>query len=1016
MTASAGRVDPRYTPFIATRCLLHRGSKPRAVEGAAAAMCFVLPGSPATGCSEPTQQTRLLELLSPIELSQKEQVFTLAMTLTRERSRAGRMREEASRATGALLVDYLDASGRPLLAANGTRIRGSCGATLIAPSYAITAAHCVDGATMDLESVVLELYRPTPALDQGFLRATTLTGTFPNFDHPRLGEADGYFVDRYSCALVSRCSEDFGGPVDCDVVSGSAVDTALIHCEGAPGLKYGFLDVASEDDLQAEVFLPWKHEVYDFAADTNDDRWEHYVAFTGDPSDNYHYFGREGAGQEANQLLPLVFVPFGDGTPHSKLSVASTVTTDLWGCHGTSGSGALQEATNGHWQLLGPMTAGNPELDAYLCDHVPSLDGYSREPGTLGLGYQLLSTTRQLTAAHQARLSADCGSFHENASSCRTHLECLRGYLASTPAGSLFTDSARPADAQELEADEDRVVRLSSGDVVSFSGFWLEAGHHYRVGLDVASSAGCSSMPCPEVSVGLSGRALTSVPLHAGSWQKVPVAAGFLAELTGTAALEVGVTGGGEFEIGALSLRLEGQPNSFDSLAERLEASLYDVDESASAAQPMRYVGDGKAGFAAWLLPHERMVLTRQGLVAGRRWVVRFSASSEQRLTCGFVDAAGQVKLAADCSGGRAELDDRQSTEGARAGFFIETAGDDAGTAMDDLIVVSDQAPDTDSDDIPDSVDDCPDGPVSPGTELAIDLPIASSWQVCLPGPTSVQVPVASITNACEPPAVRGLLSTVNGHDASAFGIEVSKADGSILLPLGIHEITWEVSDASGNVRATRKHAVTVVEVLDEACCQPVQSVMTGTSEPDGFAVDAGDGGCVLAGAGDDLIASSTGPSWLFGGDGSDFLSSARDGDLLVGGDGNDVLRSAGGGKLVAYGGSGDDTIHASSSASAFISGGPGADVIVGSDGPDEIFPGSGTLAVLCGEGDDRVTLYDVCEAVNGLQLVGGLGTDRLTAPAPRETLEQRGVSIDGFETFVVEADQAYLSDCYSGG
>jgi len=89
------------------------------------------------------------------------------------------------------------------------------------------------------------------------------TCTFPDYTHPRLTAADGYLVDRYPCLLVSRCSTAYGGPVNCDATQAAGGDTALVRCGGAPGAKYGFVDVAATDVPGAEVFVSWEHEVLD---------------------------------------------------------------------------------------------------------------------------------------------------------------------------------------------------------------------------------------------------------------------------------------------------------------------------------------------------------------------------------------------------------------------------------------------------------------------------------------------------------------------------------------------------------------------------------------------------------------------------------------------------------------------------------------------------------------------------------------------------------------------------------
>src|SRR5262249_30068787 len=143
-------------------------------------------------------------------------------------------------------------------------------------------------------------------------------------------------------------------------------DIALVRCDGSPGNKYGFVDIAPSDAMTAAVFMPWKHEIYDLPEDSSDPRWAHYTSYS-THENNYHYFGVDSSGVEQNQLLPLVAPDFDGGLQHSKLYASgNVVTTDLLGCHGSSGSGVLQENDGGLLQLLGPADLGNHEHNAYL--------------------------------------------------------------------------------------------------------------------------------------------------------------------------------------------------------------------------------------------------------------------------------------------------------------------------------------------------------------------------------------------------------------------------------------------------------------------------------------------------------------------------------------------------------------------------------------------------------------------------------------------------------------------------
>jgi hypothetical protein len=869
------------------------------------------------GCAAGRDGGAAAEVRAGIELSQHGTVFTLATNLVPQRTRAARLRELAARATGALLLPFVDGAGQPQLAANGTRVRGSCGVTFIAPSYAVTAAHCVDATTIDLGALTVEMYRPTPALGESFLAATRLTGTFPDFSHARLAGGDGYFVDRAACTLISRCSDSFGGPLNCDAADASGADAALVRCDGAPGAKYSYLDVAADDPASAELYMPWKHEIYDAPlTDETDGRFAHYVAYTGDNADNYHYFGSDAGGVEQNQLLPLVSADFADGTPHHKVgNVGAIVQTDLYGCHGTSGSGVLQPGTTGFWQLIGPAILGDSEHAAYLCDHIPSLDGSARAPGAPGISYMGVAATQALYAQNLPALLADCDPMAAGAATLDLHLACALGGLQASAANAAFAAHVHAASGySSLDALHGPAAALAGGETATLGGFALTAGQHYRVGLDAWPAAGCPSGPCPQLSVALGAGApvVLAGAFEAPPPAPAPLAATFAADATAPATLVFTVDGGDGLEVGAPTVRREDRVQTFDTQAERLEAVLLDLTDSSGRAQPARFVGDGAQGFAAWVLPNERLVLTHQALAPGRRWTAKFTASpAPAALSCGLLAADGQVARRTDCASGLAQLGDREALAGARAGFFIEVPASGAAVAIDDLQLVSDAMPDSDGDGIPDVVDPCPYGPQPPGQDVRVDLPAASTVNVCVPEPATIAVPVPRVENACDPPVLAGSLTAVRGRTLDALAVAVPAGDGKVLLPLGTHTITWEVRDAAGHVYASIDHAVTVVHAPGPSCCAMGQALSTGTSADDVFALGGIAATCALVAAGDDLVIAGAGADWLWGDTGDDYLHGGGGADVLLGGPGDDYLGGGGGGPLAVYGGDGDDTVHA---------------------------------------------------------------------------------------------------------
>lgn len=959
-----------------------------------------------------------------IELDQAGKVFVLATSLTALRSQDAREREVAARATGALLAPFLDAEGTPVAAPNGAQIRGSCGATFISPSYALTAAHCVD-RTIDTEALVVEMYRPGPELDAAYLSATSLEGSFPDFEHARLGREQGYHVDRYPCAVVARCSETYGPRLRCD--GGSDADSALLLCSDAPGLKYGFLDVVATEDLSEEPFLPWKHEVYAIPPDIDDDRWQHYVVVVpGEYAQNYHYFGANLAGEDHNQLLPLIAPPFADGTLHRKLSASDqNVSTDLFGCHGTSGSGVLQKGVGGAWELLGPVIAGNPEHDVYLCDHIPSLDGMQRVPGSLGVSYLPVPLTKEIVTLHLPAIVADSSPWSYGVS-LYTHLGVSRDFLTGTPVESNQPSPALspPTARASWDRFEGWVFPIEAGQSITVPGFAVEADQPYRIGVSVwSSSPGCVP-PCAGLELLAGDELVLSHDFAVASATPVPVAAPLVPLTSGSLPLSLRAVGE-RIEVGELTVRPEGTINRFDHAFEQLEAVLMDQDATPPSPWPMRFVGDGVEGFAAWLLPRERLVLIRQALFQDQRWSARFSVrpsvSGGAVLTCGLLDGSGEEFAQEDCSRGFAELDDRGS-EHAPGAFFIENEAETGEIAIDDVMLVSSSLPDQDGDGRVDLVDDCPEGPVPPGGELEVELAPTSTRTVCLPSPSVVTVPVPEIRSACEEPHLVGWVSRVRDQVLEKESAPtVSSKDGAVTLPLGNHEITWQVEDAGGGVYAKLTHTLEVVHRVGPECCDPGLDLLLGTDGADWVTPESPV--CVLAQGSDDWVLGTHAADWIFGDEANDYLRGGGAdegpvgaGDLLLGGAGGDYLACGSGGTCTVYGGPGADTIHAVLAARAEIHGGAGADIIIGSSGDDLIFPGPGTLAVLAGEGDDTVSLLDSCEITAAARLEGGDGRDRLVLPVESQVLEEQGVRLRGFEDVTVDALQGTLADCFGGG
>jgi hypothetical protein len=176
--------------------------------------------------------------------------------------------------------------------------------------------------------------------------------------------------------------------------------------------------------------------------------------------------------------------------------------------------------------------------------------------------------------------------------------------------------------------------------------------------------------------------------------------------------LELGVTNAATgLAVGGLVLVREGQVNSFDVPEDRLEAALFALDAAGAAVAgpaPMRFVGDGKAGFLALLERGERLVLLRQALGAGRRWSARLGANDFQELGCGLLDLNGAPVAKVPCAA-FVQLDDSEGVD-PRLGFFVELPASSARDNADITYVAlaSDLARDPDEDGVPDVLDNCP--------------------------------------------------------------------------------------------------------------------------------------------------------------------------------------------------------------------------------------------------------------------------------------------------------------------
>jgi len=294
--------------------------------------------------------------------------------------------------TGVLFAPDLnqDPGRTPVKLADGTPVVGTCGVTFISPHYAITAAHCIskyeDSLAPDTQTFAVEQYDVSAINWSKVSAAETIAplSYFPNYQHPSFGAADGYKVTRYSqCRLVARCGGAQWGDKSCPLAShpisvakDPLADIELIKCDDRAS-NAPYMGVAQSDPATGAVEMTWFHEYLDMPTSApvapapgspffvklmygwNLDRFDHYTLHATHAT-NYHYLGGK------SQLLPWRSVAWGYGVHDVYVSRARlgndathpVVWTDMYGCHGTSGSGAYQINAKGKPELLGPISVG----------------------------------------------------------------------------------------------------------------------------------------------------------------------------------------------------------------------------------------------------------------------------------------------------------------------------------------------------------------------------------------------------------------------------------------------------------------------------------------------------------------------------------------------------------------------------------------------------------------------------------------------------------------------------------
>ena len=295
------------------------------------------------------------------------------------------------------------------------KVRGTCGVTFIAPHFAITAGHCLGQTLLPDPNLVFPVYTYdiSAVVETWHLEATAINqGTFPNYAPLGPGggataaDIPGYERRAYSCFLKARCG--WGPNYNCppDI----AGDIALVYCFGRD-VPPEWLPGATEDPRTGPVEMYWFHELLSMPTSKpsgpdpdENDRFDHYTSLKpGEQARNFHYLD-----SNLNAILPLKSIPWPDGTPRTRiLDPGEGVVTDLFGCHGTSGSGVLQVSANGEYELLGPAVAGNDNTwqQTNLCTDP---DDPEFQPGKrYNLRYTANTYTKKLEEAFIDELKVD---------------------------------------------------------------------------------------------------------------------------------------------------------------------------------------------------------------------------------------------------------------------------------------------------------------------------------------------------------------------------------------------------------------------------------------------------------------------------------------------------------------------------------------------------------------------------------------------------------------------------------
>jgi hypothetical protein len=306
-----------------------------------------------------------------------------------------------SKATGAVFVPYLDGNHAPTYVASSQYgnlpVRGTCGITFVSPHFAMTSSHCfadTNAYAPASQTFTAMTFDVTQANPDEFYFDSAMQGTFPNytpiFGHT-MNQTVGYTSTAFTCRIASRCAGPTASNYNCDGVF--APDVTMLECDSRPG-QGAWLPIASDASTSGDVYMYWFHEL--FWTNNNADMITHYTNDSGYAA-NWHYLAAP-----TNVFLPFMSVPWASGAQRGRFGGGgdNDVKTDLYGCHGTSGSGVLSKDGSGNYALLGTVHNGSSWAVSHLCDDPSALSPGA--PGGHGLTYNANTSLNNLVKAKYA--------------------------------------------------------------------------------------------------------------------------------------------------------------------------------------------------------------------------------------------------------------------------------------------------------------------------------------------------------------------------------------------------------------------------------------------------------------------------------------------------------------------------------------------------------------------------------------------------------------------------------------